>query len=169
MIELASITSVYLWIKTAHIISATILLGMGFGSAFFKLQVDRSGDVNAIVFASKTVVRLDWLFTAPAVIMQFVTGLVMVRLGGYALTEAWLIFALGFFVLTGCCWIPAVYIQIRCRDLAVQAAQNGTPLPLEYRRLSGIWFWLGVVGFTSVWILVGLMVMKPAWAGSIAV
>ena len=164
MIELSSITSVYLWIKTVHIISATILLGMGFGSAFFKLQVDRSGDVGAIVFASKTVVRLDWLFTAPSVLIQLASGLAMVRLGGYSLTEAWLVFALAFFVLTGCCWIPAVYIQIRCRDLAVQAAQSRTLLPVEYKRLSRIWFWLGVVGFTSVWILVGLMVMKPAWS-----
>ena len=55
----------------------------------------------------------------------------------------------------------AGYIQIRCRDLAVHAAQGNTPLSSEYRRLSRIWFWLGVVGFTSVWILVGLMVMKP--------
>jgi uncharacterized membrane protein len=163
MIELNSITSAYLWIKTVHIISATILLGMGFGSAFFKLQMDRSGDVNAIVFASKTVVRLDWLFTAPAVIIQLASGLAMVWLGGYALTEAWLTLALGFFVLTGCCWIPAVYLQIRCRDLAIHAAQHKTPLSLEYKRLSHIWFWLGVVGFTFVWILVGLMVMKPSW------
>jgi uncharacterized membrane protein len=163
MIELGSIMSVYLWIKTVHIISATILLGMGFGSAFFKLQVDRSGDVNAIVFASKTVVRLDWLFTAPAVIIQLASGLAMVWLGGYHLTEAWLMLALAFFILTGCCWIPAVYIQIRCRDLVVHAAQNRLPIPFEYKRLSHIWFWLGVVGFTSVWILVGLMVMKPAW------
>jgi len=164
MIDVASITNVYSWIKTAHIISATILLGMGFGSAFFKLQVDRSGNLDAIVFASKTVVRLDWLFTAPAVVVQLGTGLAMVQLGGYALTEAWLMFALGFFLLTGCCWIPAVYIQLRCRDLALQAAQSGRALPSEYIRLSQIWFWLGVVGFTSVWILVGLMVMKPAWA-----
>ena len=163
MIDVASMTNLYSWIKTAHIISATILLGMGFGSAFFKLQVDRSGNLAAIVFAAKTVVRLDWLFTAPAVVVQLGTGLAMVRLGGYALTEAWLAFALGFFVLTGCCWIPAVYIQLRCRNLALRAAQTGTALPSEYVRLSRIWFWLGVVGFTSVWILVGLMVMKPAW------
>jgi uncharacterized membrane protein len=163
MIDVAAITNVYSWLKTAHIISATILLGMGFGSAFFKLQVDRSGNLDAIVFASKTVVRLDWLFTAPAVVVQLGTGLAMVQLGGYMLTEAWLMFSLGFFILTGCCWIPAVCIQLRCRDLALHTAQTGAALPSEYVRLSRIWFWLGVVGFTSVWILVGLMVMKPTW------
>ncbi len=164
MIELGSITNLYLWIKTFHVISAAVLLGTGFGSAFVKLRVDRVGDLPAIVFASKTVVLVDWIFTAPAVVLQLATGLAMVWLGSYALTEAWLVLAMAFFVLTGLCWLPAVYIQLRCRDLAVQASREGAAVPLEYRRLSRIWFWLGVVGFTSVWILVGLMVMKPSWA-----
>lgn len=164
MIELDSITNPYLWIKTFHVISAAVLLGTGFGSAFFKLRVDRVGDLPSIVFASKTVVLVDWIFTAPAVVIQFVTGLAMVWLGGYSLTEAWLALALVCFVITGLCWLPAVYIQLRCRDLAVQASRAGAAVPLEYRRLSRTWFWLGVVGFTAVWILVGLMVMKPSWA-----
>jgi uncharacterized membrane protein len=88
----------------------------------------------------------------------------MVWLGGYSLAEAWLVLAVGFFVLTGLCWLPAVYIQLRCRDIAMEASRVGIGIPAEYRRLSRIWFWLGVVGFTSVWILVGLMVMKPGWA-----
>lgn len=164
MIEIGSITNMYSWIKTFHVIGAAVLLGMGFGSAFFKLQVDRTGDLPAIVFASKTVVLVDWIFTAPAVVIQLVTGLVMVWLGGYSLTEAWLVLGVGFFILTGLCWLPAVYIQLRCRDMAVQASDAGTGLPDEYRRLSRVWFWLGVAGFTAVWILVGLMVMKPTWA-----
>jgi len=163
MIELASITNLYLWIKTLHVISAAILLGMGFCSAFFKLQVDRTGNLPAIVFASQTVVLVDRIFTMPAVVLQLVTGLAMVWLGGYSISEAWIMFALGFFVLTGFCWIPAVYIQLRCRKMAMRASQAGTALPSEYQHLSRIWFWLGVVGFTAVWILVGLMVMKPTW------
>lgn len=164
MIELGSITNLYLWIKTFHVISAAVLLGTGFGSAFFKLRVDRLGDLPSIAFASRTVVLVDWIFTAPAVVLQLATGMAMVWLGGYSLTEAWLVFAMGLFVLTGLCWLPAVYIQLRCRDLAVQASRVGAAVPIEYRRLSRIWFWLGVVGFTCVWILVGLMVMKPSWA-----
>lgn len=164
MIELASITNVYLWIKTLHVIGAAILVGMGFGSAFFKLQMDRSGDPSTIVFVSKTVVLVDWIFTAPAVVLQLASGLAMVWLGGYSLTEAWLVLGLLFFILTGLCWLPAVSIQRRCREMAEQASLAGTALPPDYRRLSRIWFWLGVVGFTAVWVIVGLMVMKPAWA-----
>ncbi len=163
MIEMASITNLYLWIKTFHVIGAAVLLGTGFGSAFFKLWADRTGDVKTIVFTSKTVVLVDWIFTAPAVVLQLVTGLVMVWEGGYSMTEAWLVLTVGFFLLTGACWLPAVYFQIRCRNIARDAHRTGTVLPVEYRRLSRIWFWLGVVGFTSVWIIVGLMVMKPEW------
>jgi uncharacterized membrane protein len=164
MIELESITNGYFWIKTFHVIGAAVLLGTGFGNAFFKLWADRTGDVHAIAFTSKTVVLVDRIFTAPAVVLQLVTGLAMVRMGHHSFTEAWLALAIGFFLLTGFCWLPAVYIQMRCRDLAVQASHTGATLSDEYRRLSRIWFWLGVVGFTSVWILVGLMVMRPAWA-----
>ena len=73
MIELGAITNLYTWMKTIHIISACILLGMGFGSAFFKLQVDRSGNLPAMIFASNTVVLVDWIFTTPAVFVQLVT------------------------------------------------------------------------------------------------
>ena len=163
MIDMASTTNPYLWIKTFHVIGAAVLLGTGFGSAFFKLWADRTGDMKSIVFTSKTVVLVDWIFTAPAVVLQLATGFVMVWRGSYSLTEAWIALAMGFVMLTGACWLPAVYIQMRCRDLAIEASHAGEGLPVEYRRLSNIWFWLGVVGFTSVWIIVGLMVMKPGW------
>ncbi len=164
MIELVSITQPYFWIKTFHVIGAAVLLGTGFGSAFFKLWADRSKDLPAMTFTAKTVVMVDWIFTAPAVMLQLLTGLAMVWLGGFSLTEAWLVLTMGFFVLTGLCWLPALYIQIRCRDMAMESSRSGAALPDEYRRLSRLWFWLGVAGFTSVWIIVGLMVMKPAWA-----
>ena len=163
MIEMASISNPYLWIKTFHVIGAAVLLGTGFGSAFFKLWADRNGDIKSIAFTSRTVVLVDWIFTAPAVVLQLVTGLLMVEGGGYSLTEAWLVLAVGFFLLTGACWLPAVNIQNRCYHIARDANRTGTALPTEYRRLSRIWFWLGVVGFTSAWIIVGLMVMKPEW------
>ena len=78
MIKLEPITNLYLWIKTIHIIGAATLLGTGFGSAFFKLRGDRTGNIPAIAFSSNTVVLADKIFTAPAVVLQLVTGLGMV-------------------------------------------------------------------------------------------
>ena len=58
----------------AHIVSATILFGTGLGIAWFKYRADRSGDLALVAGVSRLAVTADWLFTAPAVVIQFVTG-----------------------------------------------------------------------------------------------
>ena len=56
-----------------------------------------------------------------------------------------------------------VAIQIKMRTLAERAAEAGEgALPLEYRRLSRIWFWLGWPAFLSVLAIFWLMIAKPA-------
>jgi len=46
----------YFWLKTVHIVSATILFGTGLGTAFFKWITDRSGNVQAIRVVAERVV-----------------------------------------------------------------------------------------------------------------
>jgi len=161
--DLSSLDGWYPWIKALHVISATVLVGTGFGSAFYKFRVDRVGDLPSIVFASTTVVLVDWLFTVPAVVIQTITGFVLVSIAGYPLTQTWLVMTFILYVITGCCWLPAVYLQIRMRNLATAAFTSGASLPEEYRRLARIWFWLGVFGFGAVLQIVGYMVVKPTW------
>lgn len=163
--DMSSLGPWYLWIKSIHVISSAILLGTGFGSAFFKFRVDRVGDLPSIVFASKTVVLVDGLFTTPAVVLQTITGFAMVSLAGYSLTQTWLLLTFVLYAITGCCWLPAVYLQIKMRDLAIDAFERGHPLPTKYRRLARIWFWLGVFGFGAVLQIVACMVVKPTWFG----
>jgi uncharacterized membrane protein len=161
MMELAPGITMYPWVKTLHIMTGIILLGTGLGSAFFKYRVDRIGDLSAIVFASKTVVLVDWLFTAPAVVLQPLSGLLLAHLGGYSLTQPWLKTGIGLYLLAGLCWLPAVYLQICMRNLALEATRSNAPLPDRYRHLSRIWFWLGVFGFGAALLTVLIMVVKP--------
>jgi uncharacterized membrane protein len=151
----------YPWVKALHIITGIILVGTGLGSAFFKYRVDRIGDLSAILFASKTVVLVDWVFTVPAVVLQPLSGLLLTHWGGHSLIQPWLLTGIGFYVLAGLCWLPAVYLQIRMRDLAQEAVWSKTALPAHYRDLSRIWFWLGVFGFGAALLTVLLMVIKP--------
>ncbi len=67
--------SAYEIVKTLHVVSATILFGTGLGTAFFMWRADRSGDVAAVAFAARHTVLADWLFTAPAVVFQPLSGL----------------------------------------------------------------------------------------------
>ena len=58
----------YLIVKTLHIISATLMVGTGFGTAFYLFWANRSGSVAAQSVVSHWVIKADWWFTTPAVI-----------------------------------------------------------------------------------------------------
>ncbi len=64
----------YFFVKTLHVLSATILFGAGADIAFFMLTGHPSGIPAARRFAAGTTVRADFLFTLPAVVVQPVSG-----------------------------------------------------------------------------------------------
>jgi len=152
----------YLIIKWLHILSSTILFGTGIGIAFFKWAVDRSGNVKAIRIVSERTVFADWVFTTPAVLVQPLSGAMLVYLGGYPLNTGWIVLAVLLYVFAGCCWLPVVWLQLQMRTLARQADDTGTDLPPHYQRLAQIWFRRGVPAFASLVIIYWLMVAKPA-------
>lgn len=150
----------YLMLKTLHILSMVLLFGTGLGSAFYKWMADRSGDVAHIAVTNRHVVLADWIFTTPTVIFQPVSGLWMVYLLDLPLTTPWIAASLFLFVLAGICWLPVVWLQIRMRNIAADAVARGEPLPEIYWRMARWWFWLGVPAFTSMVLVVALMVLK---------
>ena len=153
--------SAYFVLKVVHIISAAVLVGTGFGIAFFKWIVDRTGNISAIRIVSEKVVLADWIFTLPAITVQAGTGVALAHVVGYPLTRGWLFGAICLFCLAGLCWAPVVLLQIRMRDLARAYETHGMPLGEKYLRYSRIWFWLGVPAFFSVIVIFWLMVTKP--------
>src|ERR1700722_2191586 len=116
----------YLWLKWTHVVSSTVLFGMGAGIAFFFVRAQRTGDVRVIAAVAREVVIADAIFTASAVVLQPVTGLAMVRLAGFPLSQPWLRWSIALYVLIGGCWVPLVWLQIRMRNLAVRAMRDGT-------------------------------------------
>ncbi len=73
--------SLYLWLKWLHIISSTVLFGMGAGIAFFFLQAQRTGNAQLIAAFAKDVVLADALFTATAARVQPSTGIARALMG----------------------------------------------------------------------------------------
>ena len=71
----------YFVTKWLHILSATLMFGTGFGTAFYMFVTNRSGNVQAISVVSQWVVRADWWFTTPSIIFQPISGLLMARVG----------------------------------------------------------------------------------------
>jgi uncharacterized membrane protein len=154
--------TIYAVVKFVHIVSATVLFGTGLGTAFFLWMTHRTGNVSAIATAARITVRADWLFTTPAVILQPITGILLMRLVGYPATSSWLVVAIGLYVLAGACWLPVVALQLRIRDLAARAARDGCVLPSQYHRCMRWWFVLGWPAFAAVLATFWLMVAKPA-------
>lgn len=151
----------YLWLKWVHILSSTLLFGTGLGIAFFMWIAHLHGNARVIAATARAVVIADACFTAPAVVVQFVTGLWLARLLQVPLSAFWIKAALFLFFLVGACWLPVVWLQWRMRNLAEEVATACSALPPQYHRLMRCWFWLGWPAFISVIAIFWLMVMKP--------
>lgn len=152
----------YLWFKWAHVLSSTVLFGMGVGIAFFFLRAQRAGDVRVIAALARDVVLADTVFTTTAVIAQPLTGIALARITGMPLTAPWLALSVVLYLLVGCCWIPVVALQMRMRRLAADAAAAGTPLPAEYARCLRWWLGLGWPALLGVLAIFYLMVTRPS-------
>jgi uncharacterized membrane protein len=120
----------YLFLKWIHIISATVLFGTGLGSAFFMFMANRRKDIAGIYFAVRHVVIADWLFTTPAIILQLLTGIALLRSGGYAWNDWWVKASLVLYFVVGTCWLPVVWMQIAMRDMAPKWINGGSFLVL---------------------------------------
>jgi len=151
----------YSLIKTLHILSATLLFGTGLGTAYFMWSANRTRDAHVVAAVARQVVRADWLFTTPTVIFQPLSGLWLVQAAGYS-WSGWVGWSLGLYALAGLCWLPVVWLQIRMRDSAQQAAASRQALPASYWRDARAWFWLGVPAFVSMVGVFFLMVLKHA-------
>jgi uncharacterized membrane protein len=155
--------TVYFLVKYLHVIGAIVILGTGAGIAFFMLMAHRSGDAAFIARTAATVVIADMLFTLAAVILQPVTGGLLMMLSSTSFAERWLATSLVLYALAGLFWIPVIFMQIEMRDLASAAAATGQPLPPRYFSLFRRWVWFGIPGFGSVMIILWLMIAKPGF------
>ncbi len=151
----------YLIIKTIHVISATILFGTGLGTAFFMLRSWHAPDLNQKLFAARTTVLADYLFTAPAALVQPLTGIWLVQRGGYSWTDCWLLTTVALYIVAGLCWLPVVWLQLQLRRMIAHSLATGDVLPTRYDRLFRLWFLLGWPAFIGLVIVFFLMVMKP--------
>lgn len=149
----------YSLLKTLHILSSTILFGTGLGTAYFMWSALQTRDSRILAKVSQHVVRADWLFTTPTVLLQPLTGWWLMQQAGFP-WEPWLITAFVLYAIAGVCWLPVVGLQIRMRNAAQHAATYAHALPASFWRDARLWFWLGVPAFGAMVAVFFLMVLK---------
>jgi uncharacterized membrane protein len=151
----------YIIVKWLHILSSTFLFGTGIGSAWYLLFAVISKNVRAIAVVSRIVVVADWTFTATTMVAQPLTGFYLIHLAGFPMNSRWIVWSIVLYVIAGLCWLPVVWLQMRMRDLAAQAADRNTALPPLFWRYFKVWIVLGIPAFFAFLAVFYLMVAKP--------
>ena len=160
-----SVLDDYLLLRLIHILSAVVVAGTGAGIAFFLLMAYRSKNWVALAVTARHVILADWIFTAPAVFIQLVTGLLLTHQLGYSLTSVWFIVVVSLFIFIGLCWLPVVYIQYRIaqttESVLEQDLQKNDTNVQGLKRLMRYWTGLGVLAFSAIIVMFWLMIVKP--------
>lgn len=151
----------YMIAKWLHILSSTLLFGTGLGSAYYMFFASRTRDPRTVWNVVRYVVIADWVFTTSTIIFQPLSGFYLAHIAGYPLMSRWIVWSVLLYLLAGVCWLPVVWMQIRMRDMAKQAAESGTALPEQYFKYLRIWVLLGIPAFLALVIVFYLMVAKP--------
>lgn len=151
----------YLVVKWLHVLSSTLLFGTGIGTAFYLLVVSLHRDVRVVAVVARYVVIADWLFTATTVVFQPLSGFWMVHWAKISWQSGWVGWSVLLYAIAVACWLPVVVLQVRMRNLAVQADVHGQPLPQAYWRAFRAWVALGVPAFFVFVAVFYLMVVKP--------
>lgn len=94
-------------------------------------------------------------------LIQLGTGLALLYVTGYALSDRWVFWGLVLYFFAGACWIPVLWMQIRMRDLAAKAVAQETSLPDAYWVFDKWWIVAGSLAFPAVIVIFYLMVAKP--------
>jgi uncharacterized membrane protein len=152
----------YLAVKTIHILSSTILFGFGAGTAWYFWSAHRTGDPQVIARVGRMVVAADWIFTGTSGVVQPLSGIELVHLAGWSLTEPWLVLTYILYAIAFGCWAPVVWLQIRAQRLAQEAVERGEPLGPTYHSTMRWWFALGWPAFLGLIGVFWLMVAKPS-------
>ena len=153
--------TLYFAVKYLHVLGAIVILGTGTGIAFFMLMAHRSGDAAFIAKTAEIVVIADMVFTLTAVLLQPVSGGLLMWLSSTSLADAWIMASLALYAVAGLFWVPVIFMQIEMRDLARAALAANASLPPRYFALFRRWFLFGIPGFGSVAAILWLMIAKP--------
>lgn len=150
----------YLGLKYIHIIAAIFLFGFGMGSYLYLIAASRTANPQVIAHVARTVVQFDTWITTPAGFIQIITGLLLIKLTGMPLTTEWVLTSLIIFLCVGALWLPVLVLQKRLQQMALSAVETGTALDDGYRSVYRKWFWMGVFGFSGMFVIVLIMVTK---------
>ena len=146
----------YPFLKLIHILSATLMIGTGLGSAFYLFFTYKKLHFESLQNVLKLVIKADLIFTTPSVIIQVVTGIMLSNMLRLTYTN-WFWVALSASLLMIVLWVRAAFVQVTLKKLL----EKEKTISKRFHRGMKIWFYLGVPSFFLALYLYYLMVYKP--------
>lgn len=146
----------YPLLKLIHILSATLMIGTGLGSAFYLYFTYKRATIETVRVVLKLVILADTIFTTPSVFVQLITGWMLSSMLGLAYTN-WFWVVISTSVIIFVLWVRAAFIQLRLSRLLKEENE----ISEKFHSLMRTWFYLGIPSFLGSLFLYYLMVYKP--------
>lgn len=146
-----------------HVVGAVVFLGNMIVTAMWMTQAKRSANSEILHFASRTVMRGDWLFTLPGVGLLLVPGLLTVGPWGGIPGASWAEVALTLLILSGVIWVVVLApMQRKMIRLSADAVAAKAGVGDQFYTVLGRWMIWGGIATVLPMISVYLMVYKPS-------
>ena len=159
----AEVRTVYLAMKTLHVLAVVLFLGNIITGLYWKVHGDRTADPRIIAHTLEGIIRSDRWFTIPGVILILGFGVAAAAIGGLPiLGTGWIWQSIALFSVSGLAFVLQVApLQRRLHALASVGADGGPWDEAAYRRLSRRWELWGAVALVTPLAALVLMVYKP--------
>jgi uncharacterized membrane protein len=149
-------------IKFVHVLAAAAMFGTWLALAFFMTLAHRSRNTSVVAVTSQFVVRVELMVMAAVIALQPLSGFPLAwAIGLDPLSEFWIVLSLLFYAAIVACWIAALRIEMRIRDLAREAVLNGKKLSDDYRPHFHMWSLLAGPILIGMAIVFALMIWQP--------
>jgi uncharacterized membrane protein len=148
----------YLTLKYIHVLLAIVAVGFNIAYGLIIGRAKKTG-VAELAFALRTVKVMDDYVANPCYILLLVTGVGMVQVAGYPWKLLWIHMSMALMVV-----LAALAFGIYTPTLRKQIAalERGGPTDPELVRLGKRGAMLGGIMGVIVFVIIGLMVYKPA-------
>jgi uncharacterized membrane protein len=145
-----------------HVFGAVIFMGNIIVTAMWMTQAKRTRDAAVLHFASQSVIRADWLFTLPGILLILISGLFILGPHGGFPGPSWVELALTLLILSGLIWVLVlIRLQRTMVRLSAEAMQQGFALSGEFTKTLGRWMMWGGIATLLPLVALYLMVFKP--------
>jgi uncharacterized membrane protein len=148
-------------IKFVHVLAAAVMFGTALAAALFMLLADRSGNVSVIAVTARFAVRVELMVMIPALALQAISGLPLASAVGLSLGEFWIVLSLLIYALVVAGWFAVLLLEIRIRDMTLDAVLKRTSLPDAYRKVFSLYSALVWPTLAAMIAVFALMVWQP--------